>query len=71
VLQEANVSDHLYDLSEKDETKMMIAITVITLSVLLYLGISVYEKSKIEPDETAVTSTSETKLNAVSAMFQK
>jgi len=65
------VSDHLYDLSEKDETKMMIAITVITLSVLLYLGISVYEKSKIEPDETAVTSTSETKLNAVSAMFQK
>ena len=65
------MSDHLYDLSEKDETKMMIAITVITLSVLLYLGISVYEKSKIEPDETAVTSTSETKLNAVSAMFQK
>ena len=65
------MSDHLYDLSEKDETKMMIAITVITLSVLLYLGISVYEKSNVEPDEAAVTSTSETKLNAVSAMFQK
>ncbi|WP_028880724.1 hypothetical protein [Terasakiella pusilla] len=65
------MSDHYYDLSKKDEIKMVSVLAVISLVLFGYLGVLVYERQYSDDEEMANTKTLESNLSKISESLNK
>ncbi len=63
--------DDLYDLSKNDERKMVAVLAIITVLMVGYLGVKVYERQFIEEEANPPATSVESNLNAIAEGWKK
>ncbi len=63
--------DDLYDLSKNDERKMVAVLAIITLVMVTYLGVKIYERQIVKDDVNPPAASVESNISAIADSWKK